>query len=165
MCLLYERQCYIAYQGFYLQVCQNPNIFSEHLRIKKTDHFYRLQATVLYSCNNVGIHWLNVPWSLAFAPCPIFKYLRKDSQENNIFFSLKMTIVGKYFRKEVNQIGKKKWHKVQIKRNMFLCSPFQSLIGSIPVSDALYVPLYISAVVFAIGAVFFAVYDPFQRKM
>ena len=47
---------------------------------------------------------------------------------------------------------------------VFLCSPFQSLIGSIPGSDALYAPLYIGAVIFVIGAVFFAVYNPFQRK-
>lgn len=43
---------------------------------------------------------------------------------------------------------------------MFLCSPFQALIGSIT-GDALYVPLYIGAVVFVIAAVFFAIYNPF----
>lgn len=44
---------------------------------------------------------------------------------------------------------------------MFLCSPFQSLIGSIPGCDQLYVPLYIGAAVFVIGAIVFAVYNPF----
>lgn len=43
---------------------------------------------------------------------------------------------------------------------MFLCSPFQALIGNIT-GDALYVPLYIGAVVFVIGAVIFAIYNPF----
>lgn len=47
---------------------------------------------------------------------------------------------------------------------MFLCSPFQSLIGSIPGSDQLYVPLYIGAAVFVLGATFFAVYNPFSTK-
>lgn len=43
---------------------------------------------------------------------------------------------------------------------MFLCSPFQAFIGSVT-GDALYIPLYIGAVVFAIGAIVFAVYNPF----
>lgn len=47
---------------------------------------------------------------------------------------------------------------------MFLCSPFQSMIGSIPGCDQLYVPLYIGAAVFVIGAVFFAIYNPFATK-
>lgn len=47
---------------------------------------------------------------------------------------------------------------------MFLCSPFQSLIGSIPGCDQLYVPLYIGTAVFLIGAVFFAIYNSFKVK-
>lgn len=47
---------------------------------------------------------------------------------------------------------------------MFLCSPFQSMIGSIPGCDQLYVPLYIGAAVFVLGAVFFAIYNPFATK-
>lgn len=47
---------------------------------------------------------------------------------------------------------------------MFLCSPFQSLVGSIPGCDQLYVPLYIGAAVFVFGAVFFAIYNPFAAK-
>lgn len=43
---------------------------------------------------------------------------------------------------------------------MFICSPFQSLIGAIT-GDSLYVPLYIGAVVFVVCAVFFAFYNPF----
>lgn len=45
---------------------------------------------------------------------------------------------------------------------MFLCSPFQSLIGKIT-GDQLYVPLYIGAAVFVLGAIFFAIYNPFKK--
>lgn len=47
---------------------------------------------------------------------------------------------------------------------MFLCSPFQSMIGKIPGCDQLYVPLYIGAAVFVIGAIFFVIYNPFAGK-
>lgn len=46
---------------------------------------------------------------------------------------------------------------------MFLCSPFQAMIGNIT-GDALYNPLKIGAVVYLICAVFFAVYNPFKKQ-
>lgn len=46
---------------------------------------------------------------------------------------------------------------------MFLSSPFQSLIGNIS-GDAIYTPLYIGAVVFAIAAVIFTFYNPFAKN-
>lgn len=46
---------------------------------------------------------------------------------------------------------------------MFLCSPFQALIGNIT-GDALYVPLYIGAAIFILGAIVFSFYDPFPKN-
>lgn len=45
---------------------------------------------------------------------------------------------------------------------MFLCSPFQAMIGSIT-GDSLYIPLYIGTVIFLVAAVVFAVYNPFKK--
>lgn len=46
---------------------------------------------------------------------------------------------------------------------MFLCSPFQAWIGSMT-GDSLYIPLYIGAVVYLIGAVIFAIYNPMKKQ-
>lgn len=46
---------------------------------------------------------------------------------------------------------------------MFLCSPFQAFVGSIT-GDALYIPLYIGAVVFIVCAIIFTIYNPFAKK-
>lgn len=46
---------------------------------------------------------------------------------------------------------------------MFLCSPFQAMIGNIT-GDSLYVPLYIGAVVYVVAAVYFVFYNPFARS-
>ena len=46
---------------------------------------------------------------------------------------------------------------------MFLCSPFQALIGSIT-GDSLYIPLFIGAGVYLLCAIFFAIYNPFPKK-
>lgn len=46
---------------------------------------------------------------------------------------------------------------------MFLCSPFQALIGNIT-GDSLYIPLYIGAIVFIIAAVIFIFYNPLAKS-
>ena len=46
---------------------------------------------------------------------------------------------------------------------MFLCSPFQAMVGKIT-GDSLYVPLFIGTVVYIICAVFFIIYNPLPRE-
>ena len=46
---------------------------------------------------------------------------------------------------------------------LFLCSHFQAWIGSMT-GDSLYIPLYIGAVVYLIGAVIFAIYNPMKKQ-